>query len=84
MSLFSSLHPQRPATTTSSVAPVAAVARCTGAPTPGEMARALEHHSRHDGSALRERWGSPMQFQPADTLPDFRARELLAFLMEQA
>ena len=55
----------------------------SGPPTPGEVAYRLEHRVGYDGSKLRERWGSPAQFQPADRLPDVRARELLAFLMEQ-
>jgi hypothetical protein len=51
--------------------------------TPGEVARRLEHRIGYDGSKLRERWGSPMQFQPADQLPHARALELVNHLLEQ-
>ena len=82
MSLFSLPRP-----TTLPVSPVAvgspAPGRPHGPPAPRDMARTLEHTVGFDGSRLRERWGSPMQFQPADALPDVQARELVNHLLEQ-
>ena len=55
----------------------------SGPPTAGEVAYRLEHTTGYDGSKLREKWGSPMQFLPADRLPDVQARELVNHLLEQ-
>jgi hypothetical protein len=54
-----------------------------GPPTAGEVARRLEHRIGYDGSKLRERLGSPMQFLSADRLPDDLARALVNHLLEQ-
>lgn len=88
MSLFR--PPPRPAATASAspapaaspAAPAAVPSSPFGPPSPGELAYRLEHTVGYDGSRLREQWGSPAQFQPADVLPDAQARQLLAFLTE--
>jgi hypothetical protein len=54
-----------------------------GPPTAGEVARRLEHRIGYDGSKLRERWGSPMQFLSADQLPHAKALDLVNHLLEQ-
>jgi len=85
LTLFPAL---RPAASASPAAPAAVPAPREAAPrqikeSPGVLAHRLESDDRYDSSELRNFWGAPLCWMPADRLPEHFASELLAFLQAQ-